>query len=387
MNRLLNNPIADTKHFWDSISAQGTPMIELLPDPSSFLLTFLYRDIREDIQISIEIIGIYSDTCYGDKQLRHIPNSDIWYRTYKIPCDLVFSYRFTIKSATDTKSIMDLFNNHRIPIGATEDYSYSLFDYQLDTLKAWFYSRNSYPKGTISEFELESKLLSNSRSIKVYKPYGYNELERYPLIVIFDQTLYIDQVQLPTILDNLIASNTILPCVAIMIDNQPAERRTKELPLYQPFANFVAQELMPWAHEKFCIAKDPEKTIIAGVSYGGLAASYIAYCYPNIFGNVISQSGSYWRGKKRHHSDTKWLISQYQQSPKLPVRFYLDCGLQETFMMDSVNFLFAHRQMRDVLKTKGYELYYQEFQGGHDWAGWRKTISDGLIIMFDNMKK
>ncbi len=386
IQRLLNANEIEINRFWDSILVKGLPMVENSQDTNCFLLTFLLRDNRVDIQVNIDIKNLESDTCYGDMQLRHIKKSDVWYRTYEIPKDLAFSYRYVIKSKTETKNKTDFYNNHRIPIGAITDYSYNSFDYFLDSSKVWFYSKNETPKGTILEFDIESKILNNSRKIKVYKPFGYNESKEYPVIVIFDQSLYIDRVPLPTILDNLIAADKILPCVAIMIDNQPTERRNKELPLYKPFADFVATELMPWAFQRFKITKDPDKAIVAGVSYGGLASSFIAFSYPKIFGNVISQSGSYWRGLKREDTEHNWLIKQYEKSPKLPIRFYLDCGLQETFEMNSVNFLVAHRQMRDVLKAKGYELYYQEFQGGHDWANWRKTLPDGLIVLFNKMK-
>jgi enterochelin esterase-like enzyme len=33
----------------------------------------------------------------------------------------------------------------------------------------------------------------------------------------------------------------------------------------------------------------------------------------------------------------------------------------------------------DVLRAKGHEVFYQEFQGGHDYLSWRGTLADGLI--------
>ena len=387
IQRLINANEIQTKQFWDSISIKGTPMIEVSQDTNCLLLTFLYRNRRSDIQVSFDIKNLDNDSCYGDMQLKQIENSDIWFRTYRIPKDLTFSYCYSVKSKTEINHITDSFNINRIPIGAIKDFSYNSFDYFLDTTKVWFYINKYVKSGSVTEFDLESKILKNNRIVKVYKPYGYNDSIVYPVIVIFDQSLYIDRVPLPTILDNLIAANKILPCVAIMVDNQPKERRNKELPLYKPFADFVALELMPWAHENFKVTKDPDKTIVAGVSYGGLAASFIALNYSNIFGNVLSQSGSYWRGLKHVDENPKWLIQQYKSSSKLPIRFYMDCGLQETFSWNYGNFIGCHREMRDVLKSKGYELYYQEFQSGHDWTGWRKTLPDGLIVLFEKMKK
>jgi hypothetical protein len=37
------------------------------------------------------------------------------------------------------------------------------------------------------------------------------------------------------------------------------------------------------------------------------------------------------------------------------------------------------RNLRDVLRAKGYEVHYQEFAGSHDYVCWRGTLADGLI--------
>jgi enterochelin esterase family protein len=34
-----------------------------------------------------------------------------------------------------------------------------------------------------------------------------------------------------------------------------------------------------------------------------------------------------------------------------------------------------------VLRAKGYEVQFQEFEGGHDYLSWRGTLADGLIAL------
>jgi len=388
IERMKNANEIGMKQFWDSIASIGTPMVEKCSDSSSLILTFLYRSKENSIKVQLDIKNGFLENGDSDMMLIHIKNSDIWYRTYRIPVDWTTSYRYKVTDNSGSINHTDKYNCNLIPIGLDTTYSYNAFDYSLDSSNVWFYERKGASKGTFTEYTIESKILKNSRSVMVYKPLGYNESKEYPSIVIFDQSLYLERVPLPTILDNLIADNKIPPCVAIMVDNQPRERRELELPLYKPFADFIALELMPWAYQNLKITKDPNKSIVAGVSYGGLASSYIALNYSNLFGNVLSQSGSYWRGIKVTDS-IPWLTEQYKSSPKLPIRFYLDCGLQETVMrtFSNFNFIEKHRHMRDVLKSKGYEIYYQEFQSGHDWTGWRKTLPEGLIVLFDKMKK
>jgi len=387
IENLKNANDDEIKQFWDSISSKGTPMVEKCNDSRSLIITFLYQSSQKDITVSLDIKNVFLGNGTSDMKLISLINTDIWYRTYKIPADWTIAYRFCVTDHTGTHYFTDIYNNDRIPIGAETSYSFNAFDYFSDHSKEWFHERGGVSKGTLTEHTFVSTILENSRSVIVYKPFGYDESKEYPSIVIFDQFLYLERVPLPTILNNLIDEKVIPPCVAIMIDNQPQERREKELPLYKPFADFVALEIMPWAYKNLKISQDPKKTIIAGVSYGGLAASYIAMNYSHIFGNVLSQSGSYWRGKKVN--DTyPWLIEQYKKNPKFPIRFYMDCGLQETVMrsFNNLNFIEKHRKMRDMLKSKGYDVYYQEFQSGHDWTGWRKTLPDGLMVLFNNMK-
>ena len=72
----------------------------------------------------------------------------------------------------------------------------------------------------------------------------------------------------------------------------------------------------------------------------------------------------------------------FVNSPKLPVRFYLDAGSLELDRdQNGSSILVTNRHLRDVLRAKGYEVFYQEFQGAHDYLSWRGTIADGLILL------
>ncbi len=68
-------------------------------------------------------------------------------------------------------------------------------------------------------------------------------------------------------------------------------------------------------------------TIIAGSSYGGIGATWNALQHPEIFGNVISMSGSYWWAPK--DKDPEWLIREIEMMPTQPIRFFLEAGLFE----------------------------------------------------------
>jgi hypothetical protein len=66
---------------------------------------------------------------------------------------------------------------------------------------------------------------------------------------------------------------------------------------------------------------------------GGLMAAYVALNHPDVFGNVMSQSGAFWiypgaldTLPALSNGNTTLMIEALLNSPCLPVRFYLDAG-------------------------------------------------------------
>jgi enterochelin esterase family protein len=122
-----------------------------------------------------------------------------------------------------------------------------------------------------------------------------------------------------------------------------------------------------------------EKTIVGGYSAGGAAAAFVGMQHPDLFGNVLSQSGSFWDGNK----DVKWewLASQYEATPKLALRFFIDAGSLEDVAKDGPTLLAANRRLVTILRSKGYLTTYEEVGGTHEPVHWRSTFGDGLISL------
>jgi enterochelin esterase family protein len=224
--------------------------------------------------------------------------------------------------------------------------------------------------GKVDVHRLSSTILGNERRIWTYRPPGYDPSRRYPLIVCFDGLAYVldAYVPLPTVLDNLIAAGRIPPVVAVLPDSLDHETRTREMSMHDPFVRFVAEELLPWAHERLSIEPDPGRTVVAGSSLGGLAAAYCGLRRPDLFGLVLSQSGAY-------QFVDFGAPARFAVEERVPLRFYLDAGQFERMQVN------ANLHMRDVLIAKGYDVDYRNFPGGHDYFWWRETIADGLISL------
>jgi enterochelin esterase-like enzyme len=150
----------------------------------------------------------------------------------------------------------------------------------------------------------------------------------------------------------------------------------------------LANELIPWVRAHSNVTTDPSKSVVAGSSFGGLAAAYTGLTHPELFGNVLSQSGSYWWKPDFQNEESEeefsWHARQCATRPRLPLRCFLDVGLLETWRPprdDHPSQIIANRHMRDVLEAKGYSVQYSEFSGGHDYPCWRGSLADGLIAL------
>jgi enterochelin esterase-like enzyme len=188
--------------------------------------------------------------------------------------------------------------------------------------------------------------------------------------VVFDESAYLTLVPTPVILDNLIAEHKIPAMAAVLIANPNQQTRGKELPCNRDFADSLHRELMPWVHERYHVTRDPSKIVVGGSSYGGLAATCAGLWHSETFGNVLSQSGSFWwapcldPGNPTQRDNTReptWMAEQFLKTPKLPLRFYMDAGTFENDIRGTGGaILEPSRHLRDVLRAKGYEVHYQE---------------------------
>ena len=203
------------------------------------------------------------------------------------------------------------------------------------------------------------------------------------LLVLFDGRAYLDYVPTPIILDNLIAEGRLPPTVAVIVGNPDPATRSRELPCHAPFAAFLADELLPWVRANYRVATDPARVTIGGSSYGGLAASYAALAHPELFGRVLSQSGSYWwaPGGERRRTNGSRLTSP-RRVPWHHASISMSAFTKRARCGEGgPDQIVANWHFRDALRANGYRVAYAEFVGGHDYLCWRGTLADGLLAL------
>ncbi len=379
--------------FWRRAEAEGTPLVE--PDPDSEehrLVTFVWRASSPAI-VAVELKGnprwrspldswLKAATFARDgletRQLQQLADTDVWFDTSRVRADLRMTYTFAEREAAGVNS--DPWEPGALDPFATASYP---DETALDVPSVdpdWSTYRTSavdlrplptLPTPTLAGVVTEHRLIGTSaddRRVWIYEPPGASD-EPLPVMVLHDGWNWAAHTPIAPILDHLIAERKIPPLCVVM--HESADR--DELACRPAFTDFLADELLPWAGRLRPLTDDPARTIVAGQSYGGLNAAYSALRRPDRFGHVLSQSGSFWwREATPFDEEFGWLISEFVRSPRLPVRFYLDVGLLESYMVPT------NRHFRDVLLAKEYDVTYREFHGDHSWFCWRGTVGDGL---------
>ena len=242
--------------------------------------------------------------------------------------------------------------------------------------------------GEIAEVTIPSKTYPRGRHAWAYTPPDYPASCQVPcnLIIAFDGAIYLGIMQLPSVLDSLIAKRQTAPSVAVLIDNGAPPGRINDLANSRQFAEFVADEVLPWVREHYAVTRAPERIVLAGSSAGGLGAAYIAMKYPALFGNVLSQSGAFWRGNEASTAPPyEWLTRQFASSPKLSINFVLEVGTKETAGAlggAAPSLLDANRHLRAVLMEKGYSVRYVEVpEGDHSPETWATRLPFGIVAL------
>jgi enterochelin esterase-like enzyme len=320
----------------------------------------------------------------------------LWRRSYRIPRDLRTTYLVLPNPPEELEFTPDLFRrletdplNPKIWIapGDDEDPEWG-FETARSVLEGpdapaqpWIGRRPATRSGTVELHRLRSEILGNERRVWVYTPPGYDPSERYGVLVLFDGWAYVNLVPAPTILDNLLAAGRIPPLVALLPDSLDQETRSLELPCHRPFVDFLTDELLPWARERWSLTDDPGRTIAAGSSFGGLAAVFAAFERPDVFGGALSQSGSF--GWGADGPGAEFLTDRMADAERRPFRSWLTIGsLEDGARPDGgPSGLASNRRLRDELRAKGYDVAYSEYSGGHDYVCWRGSLADGLIAL------
>ena len=236
------------------------------------------------------------------------------------------------------------------------------------------------PSPTEANSELESEVYKFMHHItcQVYLPKGYQESDApYPLIVQLDGHAYRELIT-PAILDEMIAQGKIPPTVVVFLS--PLKNRMEEYACDDYFTEFLAKEFVPALRTRFHCSQEARDIFITGSSMGGLASLYAGLKHPEVFGNVVSQSGALWCKQEKINDALAKFSSEESE-----VSFTMDAGRFESgiFEEGEISLLEANRAMAERMRECD-QYRYSEFSGGHCFLCWQTTWPDRIISAFEN---
>lgn len=392
--------------FWRRIADARTPLIEAnQQDPGHSIVTYVFSAPEGSRHVAM-------NPGFGearDHVMDRIPGTRVCHAAYRCRNDLRTTYSFAPDvplvpydeaSEAEVAEMMSYWRE-RPPVsdpyhrehflvrggGYVPDRDTSVLSLSDAPDQSQMLRREGVPRGWLELQPFKSEILGNERRIWIYTPpdYAASSEQAYPVLLVFDGGASLTAIPTHHLLDNLLADRRIRPHVGVFVDNATETSRNDDLPCSEPFARFVEEELLPWLRGKYRVSHAAEDHTVTGVSYGGLASMWFGHRLPHVFGTVISQAASLWWGQgwnqtapmsaQRFAPD--WLIEQYENAPRKPVRYWMEIGLLE----HPQRMVETNRRMKAVLEAKGYDLTYSEPCGGHDYAVWRGTLGEALARM------
>lgn len=223
---------------------------------------------------------------------------------------------------------------------------------------------------------VETHNIDYKRTITVYIPAQYTPGTAAPLLVTHDGPAFgKPDMNLPRILDNLIAQKRIPALITVMIANgggdaQGHERGKEYDTMSGLYAEFIQNEVLPLVEKNYKVkfTTDPDGRATMGTSSGGSAALIMAWYHPEWFRRVLTLSGTFVNQQWPFNPETPggaWDFHDKlipQSAPK-PIRLYMAVGdrdlLNPNVMRDDMHdWVEANNRMAKVLKAKGYQYKY-----------------------------
>lgn len=337
-------------------STQTSPLID------GEYATFVYRGRAK----RVEVVGDFTGWSPAGLVLRDVPGSDAKLIRLKFPKTARLEY----KLIADGEWTLDPLNPKKNDNGVGgENSNFTMPDYKPSATAE---ATATGPVLMIHNEEVPSRILGGSRKIQVYlPPEDLRSNERYPVLYLQDGTEFYRRANATRVADNLISQKKVPPFIIVMVD--PADRM-KDYWASDKFADFMAEELVPYVDSHYRTIKDRAARALMGASLGGTISVWTWLRHPDVFARVGGQSSALQIDEERVVNALAKLDGGARA--KYPTRFYFDAGQFEPLILD------LGRRTNVMLRAKGYPVAYHEAAVGHNYTAWRDRLADAYAALW-----
>lgn len=403
--------------FWTEVATVGTPIVEAIPgDEHHRAVTFVWRDRHRDDGRSTRAVVLLANkvtdpSVWDQSVLHHLPGTDVWHRTYRMPSDWRATYQLApddgdVAAASTagpvhgprsrwagvaSGAVPDPFCRQHLA-GKPGEQPSSVVELPDAPKQPWWRRRAGVPSGRITERLVPTGRLAAPRRVWTYEP--ATPSAGADLLVLLDGEDWAGRLDIAATLDNLIADGAIPPTVAVMVDAIDTPSRWRELTCDDTFVDSLLLDLIPWARDELDVSIDAAQTTLSGRSLGAITALYAGLRAPEVIGAVHAQSPSLWFPAEPTPDgrEAGWLRDALASADALPAQLSIEVGRQEWMLLG------PSRELARVLTARadasstpngpngpnqasragGTTVRFVEYEGGHDAYCWRGGLADAL---------
>lgn len=236
-------------------------------------------------------------------------------------------------------------------------------------------------KGTIKDLTFYSYALQEELNLLVYIPANYTPLNKYNMLIASDGKDYFQLGGIARLADRLIANYEIDNLIIVGVPYKNViDRKRKYIPsgdLHEKYLTFLAHELVPYLDEEFSTFQTSSSRGLIGDSMAATASLLAAIKYPHIFSKAILQSP---------YVDDLVLKAVEEADDLKALSVYHIIGKKEDQVVTTdktvKDFLTPNRKLHELLQSKEFETFYEEFEGNHTWKYWKPDLERALVQNF-----
>lgn len=267
----------------------------------------------------------------------------------------------------------------------------------------------AFAQSKIVTESIQSEKLNAEIKYNVYLPAGYNPEQAYPVIYLLhglygDYTNWVETGGMKAVADELVATGELRPAVIIMPNAGGPDVNAYQNGYFNvkdwPYEDFFFQELLPAAESKYNCGGSKGQRAIMGLSMGGGGTIVYAQRHPDLFSSAYGMSA--WLDSNRARvqdpaqKESKFYLTNesvcdhsalnfMDQADEATigrlktVKWFLDCGDDDSLMMLSVN---LYTKMRNA----GVPCELRVRNGAHTWEYWHTALRLSLPFASRNFQ-
>ena len=267
----------------------------------------------------------------------------------------------------------------------------------------------AFAQSKIVTESIQSEKLNAEIKYNVYLPAGYNPEQAYPVIYLLhglygDYTNWVETGGMKAVADELVATGELRPAVIIMPNAGGPDVNAYQNGYFNvkdwPYEDFFFQELLPAAESKYNCGGSKGQRAIMGLSMGGGGTIVYAQRHPDMFSSAYGMSA--WLDSNRARvqdpaqKESKFYLTNesvcdhsalnfMDQADEVTigrlktVKWFLDCGDDDSLMMLSVN-------LYTKMRSAGVPCELRVRNGAHTWEYWHTALRLSLPFASRNFE-